>query len=152
VPSSNPNIGGGSLSHYYDIAPFGVPNLPTDGTGSRNYLWSQGTFSNDINVSKTFPIKEGMGVEVRASFFNPFNQVRRQALNTGFTFKMNGAQLADGYYLYNSPEQLVKNLLERLPNSNEAEKYNQYRSGVGHQDLTNVLDNRRIEIGVRFKF
>jgi hypothetical protein len=42
--------------------------------------------------------------------------------------------------------------LERLPGANQAEQYNQYRNGVGHQNLTSVLDMRRIEIGLRFKF
>ncbi len=152
VPSRNPNTGTGNREAMFDLEPFGVPSMPADGTGSRNYLWSAGTFSNDINVSKTFPIRERMGLELRASFFNPFNQVRRQDLNTGFTFKMKGGQLSDGYYLYNSPRQLVTNLVERLPNSTEAEKYNQFRSGVGHGNMTSVMDMRRVEIGIRFKF
>jgi hypothetical protein len=79
-------------------------------------------------------------------------QVRRQDLNTGFTFKMKGAKLSDGYYLYNSPQQLVTNLLERSPNATQGEIYNQYRGGVGHSNLTSVLDMRRIEIGLRFRF
>ena len=128
-----------------------VPPI-SDGSGSRNYLWSPGTFSNDINVSKTFPIKERLGLELRASFFNPFNQVRRQDLNTTFTFKMKGKTLADGYYLNNSPEQNVTNLLKQKPGANAAEQYNQYRNGVGHETLTNVMDMRRIEIGLRLKF
>jgi hypothetical protein len=152
VPSNNPNNGANVHEAMFDLSGFGVPGMPTDGTGSRNYLWSAGTYSNDINVSKTFPLRERMGLELRASFFNPFNQVRRQDLNTAFTFKMNGRQLSDGAYLYNSPQQLVTNLTERLPNSTAAEKYNQYRSGVGHENVTSVMDMRRVEIGIRFKF
>ena len=60
--------------------------------------------------------------------------------------------IADGYYLYNTPELQVKNLLDRLPNSTVAEQYNQYRTGVGHENVTSVMDMRRIEIGLRFKF
>jgi hypothetical protein len=152
VPTANPNNGIPSIANTYDINAFTLPGIPGDGIGSRNYLYSPGTFSNDINISKMFPISEGKGLELRASFFNPFNQVRRQDTNTGHTYKMRGAQMANGYYLFNSPDQLVQNLVSRLPNSNDAEKYNQYRSGVGHYNVTSVLDNRRIEIGLRFKF
>ena len=44
------------------------------------------------------------------------------------------------------------NLLDRLPNSTTAEQYNQYRNGVGHENVTSVMDMRRVEIGLRFKF
>jgi hypothetical protein len=152
IPTANPNNGLTEMAHMFDLTTFRLPDIGTNGTGSRNYLWSRGTFSNDINISKTFFIREGMGLELRASLFNPFNQVRRQDMNTGFTYKMRGKTIADGYYLYNSPELQVKNLLDRLPNSNIAEQYNQYRSGVGHEDVTGVMDMRRIEIGLRFKF
>jgi len=46
----------------------------------------------------------------------------------------------------------VQNLVSRNPGATEAEKYNQYRSGVGHENVTSVLDMRRIEIGLRFNF
>ncbi|MDZ7638488.1 MAG: hypothetical protein U5J83_09610 [Bryobacterales bacterium] len=151
VPSANVNTGTGDLTRLFDISPFGVPGL-NDGTGSRNYLWSPGTFSNDINVSKTFPIQEKVGLELRASFFNPFNQVRRQDLNTTFTYKMKGATLADGFMLNNSPEQNVNNLLAAKPGATELEKFNQFRGGVGHANLTSVMDMRRVEIGLRLRF
>lgn len=151
VPSSNVNTGSNDIAHLFEVAPFGVPEF-SDGSGSRNYLWSPGTFSNDINVSKTFPIREKVGLELRASFFNPFNQVRRQDLNTTFTFKMKGKTLADGYYINNSPEQNVTNLLAAKPAATELEKYNQFRGGVGHANLTSVMDMRRVEIGLRLRF
>jgi hypothetical protein len=150
--TGNPNTGGGSIDKYFNTGAFGINGINPQGMGSMSYLWSPGTFSNDINITKQFPIKEGIGMELRASFFNPFNQVRRQDLNTGLTFKMKGSQLSNGYYLYNSPEQLVTNLVAQKPTATAAEKYNQYRGGVGHYNVTSVLDNRRIEIGVRFKF
>lgn len=152
VPTANANNGARTIDNWYNLSPFAVPNLPTDGTGSRNYLWGPGTFSNDINISKQFPIREKMGLELRASLFNPFNQVRRQVLNNGFTFKMRGATAAEGAYLFNSPDQLVTNLVNRLPTANETEKYNQYRLGVGHSNVTDVLANRIIEIGLRLRF
>lgn len=148
----NPNTGTGDMAHMWDTSVFAIPSIPDAGMGSRNYIWSRGAFSNDINLTKQFPIRERLGLELRASFFNPFNQVRRQDQNTGFTYKMQGRTLADGYYLYNTPEMQVANLLSRLPNSTEAEKYNQYRSGVGHENVTSVMDMRRIEIGIRLRF
>ncbi len=149
---TNANNGLADMAHMFNTGAFVIPGLGGVGIGSRNFLWSRGTFSNDINVTKQFPIRERLGLELRASFFNPFNQVRRQDENLSLQYKMKGRTLQDGYYLYNSPEQLVTNLLERLPNSTEAEKYNQYRSGVGHENVTTVMDMRRIEIGLRLKF
>jgi hypothetical protein len=54
--------------------------------------------------------------------------------------------------LFNTPERLSQNLVATNPNATALERYNQYRVGVGHQDVTSVLDPRRIEIGLRFKF
>ncbi|MBI4877569.1 MAG: carboxypeptidase regulatory-like domain-containing protein [Acidobacteria bacterium] len=151
-PTGNPNNGIAARDAAFDVTRFQIPAIPGDGMGSRNYLFSPGTFSNDINISKMFPIREGKGLELRASFFNPFNQVRRQEINTGATYKMRGAKMSDGYYLFNSPQVLVQNLLGRSPNANTAEQYNQYRGGFGHYNMTSVLDMRRVEVGVRFKF
>lgn len=152
LPTANPNNGTAAIDRMFDIDAFQLPHIPNDGRGSRNYLWSPGTFSNDINISRTFPFDENKGLELRASFFNPFNQVRRQDVNTGLTYKMKGPKLSDGYTLFNAPQTLVDNLVSRTPNATEAEKYNQYRSGAGHANVTSVLDMRRIEIGLRFKF
>ncbi len=152
LPKGDPNTGFSNMAKMYEVNNFQVPGIPDYGQGSRNYVWSRGTFSNDINVSKNFPIREGIALELRASLFNPFNQVRRQDMNTSFTYKMKGKTLADGYYLYNTPELLVQNLLSRVPNATVAEQYNQYRSGVGHEDVTTVMDMRRVEIGLRVRF
>jgi hypothetical protein len=152
LPTANPNNGVASLSSTYDVTTFTLPGIPDLGMGSRNYLYSPGTFSNDVNISKMFPIREGRGLELRASLFNPFNQVRRQDINTGHTYKMRGARLQDGFYLFNTPEMQVSNLVSRVPGATEAERYNQFRGGVGHSNVTSVLDMRRIEIGLRFKF
>lgn len=151
-PTANPNNGLASLDSLYDITKFAVPGIPDVGMGSRNYLWSPGTFANDVTITKVFPIHEGKALELRASLFNPFNQVRRQDVNTTHTFKMKGANLSDGYYLFNSPQMLVSNLVGRVATATEAEKYNQYRSGVGHSNVTSVLDMRRVEVGLRFRF
>jgi hypothetical protein len=152
LPVSNPNTGLGNDARLYNVDSFALPAIGDLGMGSRNYLQTQGTFSNDINLAKTFRIRESSGFELRASFFNPFNQVRRTGINTTQTYKMRGANLSNGYYLFNTPEQQVANLLGNNPNANATEQYNQYRGGVGHTNLTNVADMRRVEIGLRFKF
>ena len=142
----------------FDVNAFAFPDIGNPGFGSRNYLWSQGTNSNDVTLRKLFPIHEAMGFELRASFFNVFNNVRRSAvgtnlpLNTAVVYKMKGAQLSDGYSIFNSPEQLQANLKASNPNASAAELYNQYRQGFGSTNITTVLDPRRIEIGMRFKF
>jgi len=46
---------------------------------------------------------------------------------------MNGAALASGYSLYNTPDRLAQNLVATNPNATALERYNQYRLGVGHQ-------------------
>ena len=38
------------------------------------------------------------------------------------------------------------------PNASAQDLYNQYRQGFGSTNITSVLDPRRIEIGMRFKF
>ncbi len=162
-PTSNPNKRGSDPYHMFDINAFALPDTGNPGLGSRNYLWLQGTISNDVTVRKTFPIHESMGMELRASFFNLFNNTRRQtlnvtntlttySLNTSVTYKMKGAQLSDGYSIFNSPEQLRANLQASNPNASAQDLYNQYRQGFGSTNLTSVLDPRRIEIGMRFKF
>jgi len=162
-PTSNPNKRGSDAYHMFDINAFALPGIGNPGLGSRNYLWLQGTSSNDVTVRKTFPIHESMGMELRASFFNLFNNTRRQtlnitntliaySLNTSVTYKMKGAQLSDGYSIFNSPEQLSANLKASNPNASAQDLYNQYRQGFGSTNITAVLDPRRIEIGMRFKF
>lgn len=150
-PLRDPNTGGNRLGRMFDPAVFTVPGFGI-GLGSRNYLRYPSTFSNDINISKTFPVREGRGLELRVSMFNPFNQVRRDLVNSTATFKANGRNLSDGFRLFNTPEQQVANLLERRPNATPQEQYNQFRSGFGHVNLTDTLPMRIIEIGLRFKF
>ena len=135
----------------FSVDAFGVPALGI-GTGPRNFLREPGTHSNDINIAKQFHIDDRRHLELRASLFNPFHATRRTDLNTGATFKANGATAASGFRLFNSPEQQVRNLLERRPTSTSQEVYNQYRSGFGHVNLTMVQPNRIIEIGLRFRF
>ncbi len=149
-PVGNPN-GGGSLNQFFDPAKFTVPGF-NPGYGSRNYILMPHNHSNDINISKQWKVGERRSFELRTSLFNPFNMVRRDSLNTGATFKARGARYEDGFTLFNSPDQLVKNLLERRPNATPLEQYNQYRTGFGHVNLLSVLPMRIIEVGLRLRF
>jgi hypothetical protein len=142
----------GTLEQRFGLQEFYIPGIPDQGFGSRNYLRMPATHSNDITLTKNIPITERRGVELRASIFNPFNQIRRDNMNTTLRYKAKGANYSDGFYLYNTPDQQVTNLLSRRPDANAREIYNQYRSGVGHTNVTDVMQNRIIEIGLRFRF
>src|SRR5438128_12486155 len=133
-----------------DIKSVVLPGIENQGLGTRNYLWMQGTSSNDVTVRKTFPIHESMGLELRASFFNLFNNTRRQtlnitntlvtySLNTSVIYKMKGPQLSDAYSIFNSLEQLRANLQASTPNASGQDLYNQYRQGCGSQNISTVL-------------
>jgi hypothetical protein len=150
-PTGDPNTGGSDLGRMFDTSAFAVPNIGL-GLGSRNYLRYPTTHSNDINISKQFRIHEEKNLELRVSMFNPFNVVRRDMVNSSATFKANGRNFADGFRLFNTPEQQVANLLERRPTATALEQYNQYRTGFGHVNLTDTLPMRIIEVGLRFRF
>src|SRR5262249_2544254 len=62
-PTSNPNKRGADACHMFDVNAFALPAIGSPGLGSRNYLWVQGTSSNDMTVRKTFAIHERMGME-----------------------------------------------------------------------------------------
>lgn len=61
----------GPGTHYYDTSAFGPVTTPlTFGTAGRNILRYPGVFNTDLNVTRSFPIKERLGLEFRAQFFN----------------------------------------------------------------------------------
>jgi hypothetical protein len=121
------------------------------GMGSRNYLSGYGTFNNDITLTKEFKVKERYRLEVRTSFFNAFNQVRRTGYNSSVTFKANGATYAQGFTIFNTPELNVERLRAQGV-TDPIQLYNSYRGGVGHMNVTGVEPMRIIEIGLRFRF
>jgi hypothetical protein len=146
--SADPNTGPQSQSQWFDLGAYAVPNISTDASGALTQLFSPGTWSNDITISKKFPIHEAMGFELRASIFNIFNSNRHQDANTAYIYKMKGAQLSSGYSIFNTPD----NLAARSTSTDPEAVYNQYRTGVGHFNMTSVLDPRRIEIAIKFRF
>jgi hypothetical protein len=150
-PTSNPN-GIQDLFHTYNINAFSLPDPGGIGTGSRSYLLTPGTFSNDLTVTKTIPIAEKYALEFRVSAFNLFNNPRFQDVNLNAIYKMNGATFSSGYKLLNSPEAQVSALLASTPNAGAQAQFNTFRTGVGSANLNSPLDPRRLEMVARFRF
>ncbi len=138
------------IAHYFDPSKFSIPGFfpQYDGTGPRNYFVRPGNYANDMTLTKAFTIRENHGIEIRAAFYNAFNQVRRTTINTGISYKANGRTFNDGFTLFNSPEAL----LARNANLSGVALYNQYRAGAGHVNLTDVNVMRVIEIGLKYRF
>ena len=106
-----------------------------------------GAFSNDINLSQAIRIRERLGLELRASFFNAFNQVRRAGNDTGIRYKALGRNFGDGSKIINTPE------ANATATSGDALKIrNAYRAGAGHVNVTVVEPMRIIEIGIKLRF
>ena len=101
-----------------------------------------------MTLTKAFKIKENHAFELRAAFYNAFNQVQRNGINSSIQYKANGKTFADGFTLFNTPEALVA----RNSNLAGTALYNQYRTGVGHTNLTDVNVMRVIEIGLKYRF
>ena len=138
------------FAHQFDPTKFAIPGIypAYDGTGPRNYITRPGTYANDMTLTKAFTIKENHAFELRAAFYNAFNQVRRTSLNTSAQYKANGKTFADGVTLFNTPEQLAA----RNNTLTGTALYNQYRTGVGATNLTDVSNMRVIEIGLKYRF
>lgn len=148
--TGDPNAVNKDIAHFFDASKFGLPGVyPSyDGTGDRNYIVRPGTFANDMTLTKAFTIKENHAFELRAAFYNAFNQVRRNNINVSAAYKANGKTFADGVTLFNSPEALAA----RNATLTGTALYNQYRTGVGHYNLTDVNVMRVIEIGLKYRF
>jgi hypothetical protein len=101
-----------------------------------------------MTLTKAFTIRENHAFELRAAFYNAFNQVRQTTINTGVQYKANGRNFSDGFTLFNTPEALAA----RNPNLSGVALYNQYRTGVGHYNVTDVNVMRVIEIGLKYRF
>jgi hypothetical protein len=61
--------------HWFDPNAFAVPQSGTLGNMGRNSLTGPAFQNVDLNLSKDFQIKERLGLEFRAEFFNLFNHV-----------------------------------------------------------------------------
>jgi hypothetical protein len=152
------NTAGFGSSTYFNPAAFTVPGpFPaSNGTGALNYLLGPGVWQNDMNLVKTFHITEGKTLEFRVNGYNVFNQVRRaanpatNAVNTSIQYKAGGATFSQGFTVYNTPDQLAARAM--ASGNNPLTVYNQYRTGVGAPNLTNVEPMRILEVGLKFRF
>jgi hypothetical protein len=137
----------------FNPSALGVPAIyPTaDGTGPRNFINGLGSFNNDVSVVKNIKIHERFRVEIRATAFNLFNNVRRINTLSSIQYKANGANLSSGFSIINLPDQLAANQAAKTPN-NPLSIFNAYRTGVGYVDLTNVQPMRIMELGLQFRF
>ena len=160
TPDVTPRLGiNGSLAspnsaEYFNPNSLSVPQLypAGNGTGPRNYITQPGTFGNDMTMSKKFVVHEGQTLELRVSAYNAFNNVRRgtaSAINSTVQYKALGTSYSSGFEVYNTPDQLAS----RVPKGTSAlAEFNSYRTGVGYENLTNVLPMRILELGLKFRF
>lgn len=145
-------LGGTANGYYYNPAGLAVPGIypASNGTGSRNFLTAPGTFANDMTLTKRFNITERKTIEFRASAYNVFNDVRRVSVNTSVQYKANGATFAQGFSVYNNPDQLAQRA--QATGLSPIGVYNQWRTGAGLINLTSVQPNRILELALKFKF
>ena len=147
------DVGAGVDGMRFNPSALAVPPIypEGDGTGSMNYLTQPCTFGNDLSLTKRVRVRESKSIEFRISAYNAFNNTRRSRTNASITFKAQGANWSDGFYVYNTAQQIV----DRLPAASRTtprQIFDFYRGGVGLVDLTTVSANRIVEIGMRFRF
>ena len=142
-----------STVESFVAAALGLPGIypASDGTGPRNFLHGLPSFGNDLSLIKNFTVQGGRGLELRANFYNIFNNVRRITVNNGITYKAKGTTFAEGFDIINTPEAS----LERSKASGVTDPlqlYNQFRTGAGHVTVTTVSPMRIVEIGLALRF
>ncbi len=69
----NPRLGHKTLTEFFDTSAFAPQTLGTIGNTQRNSLFGPNFRHVDLSVFKTFPIKEGLGVQFRAECYNISN-------------------------------------------------------------------------------
>jgi hypothetical protein len=136
----------------FNPSALGVPAIypSADGSGPRNFINGLGSFTNDVGVVKMIRITENHGIELRATAYNLFNNVRRINTLSSIQYKAKGATGASGFNIINTPEQLAAT--QAAKSSDPLAIFNAYRSGVGSVDLTTVQPMRIVEIGLQFRF
>lgn len=144
------NIASPNSTMYFDPNNLSVPQIYPQGkgTGPMNYITQPGTFANDMTMSKKFIFREGYTLELRVSAYNAFNQVRRTTINSGIVYKAMGASYSKGFEVYNTPTQMAA----RYAADSALTDFNEYRTGVGYINLTNVQPMRIMELGLKLRF
>ena len=149
----DPNSGTTDFQHQFNASALALPAIypASDGTGVRNFLRGRPSFGNDLSFVKNFVVQRSRVFELKANFYNIFNSVRRSTVNSNITYKAKGATFAEGFDILNTPEAN----LERSKASGVTDPlqlYNQFRSGVGHVNVTTVSAPRIVEIGFALRF
>jgi len=75
-------IGDRNLKHWFNTAAFSVPTPGTYGNAGRNTIIAPGTWLMNLVLSKNFPIRESMGIEMRAEADNVLNHPNYAGLDT----------------------------------------------------------------------
>jgi len=96
--SSVPFLGGiGSGNHWYDPTAFSaVTQALTFGNSGRNILRNPGVLNTDLDITRNFQIKERLGLQFRAQFFNlpntsHFNGVTSSSVTSGSFMLINSS-------------------------------------------------------------
>ena len=76
-----PNISGpvrkiGSKLQWFDTSVFSLPALGTFGNAGRSIVRAPGIFNSDLSFSKATALRENVGLQFRAEFFNIFNHTQ----------------------------------------------------------------------------
>ena len=73
---------GGSLKHWFNTAAFTVPAAGTYGDSGRNTIIGPGNWLMSLVLSKNIPLKDQMGVEMRAEADNVLNHANYSGIDT----------------------------------------------------------------------
>ena len=90
-------VGGvGPGTQWYNKADFAAVTTQTFGNSGRNILRNPGVFNTDLDITRNFQIKERMGLQFRAQFFNlpntsHFNGVASSSVTSGSFMLINSS-------------------------------------------------------------
>jgi hypothetical protein len=74
IASGNLPSGQQTLAHWFDTAAFVAPALYTFGNSGTGILTGPGYFDLDLGITRTIPITERIGLNLRGEAFNAFNR------------------------------------------------------------------------------
>ena len=73
------------ISQFFDTSLFAQNVVGTYGNTGKNVLLGPRFFNTDLGVTKSIRVKERVGVQFRAEFFNVFNNVNFRLPNSRLT-------------------------------------------------------------------